>query len=334
MKAAVFRAFGQPLAIETLPDPTPEAGEIIVKIGRCGICGSDLHMTHEPAFGTVPGSVLGHEFAGEVVALGRGAEGFAVGDRVVVEPVRGCGRCAACLAGKPSWCEAMTLQGGGYGEYTATTPRQCFKMPASTTLADGALVEPLAVALHGVILSGLAPGARVLVMGAGPIGLGATFWAKRLGAAKVVVADLTTLQEDLAYRLGATGFVTVEDDAVGRAQRALGGPPDIVLECVGKPGILSQALEHVAPHGTIVLLGLCTALDSFVPFRAVTKEVKIQAAAFYTMQEFQATLDALDGGLQPPAAMITETVSLAAMPEAFEALRTRTRQCKVMVEPR
>ena len=317
MKAAVFRAFGQPLVLETLPDPTPGAGEIVVRVGRCGICGSDLHMTHEPDFGTVPGSVLGHEFAGEVVALGRGAEGFAVGDRVVVEPVRGCGHCPACLAGKPSWCKAMTLQGGGYAEYTTTTPRQCFKMPATTTLADGALVEPLAVALHGVMLSGLAPGARVLVM----------------GAAKVVVADLTTLQQDLAYRLGATGFVTVEEDAVGRVQGALGGPPDIVLECVGRPGILAQALEHVAPHGTIVMLGLCTALDSFVPFRAVSKEVKIQTAAFYTMREFQAALDALDGGLQPPTAMITETVSLAAMPEAFEALRKRTRQCKVMVEP-
>ena len=333
MKAAVFRAFGQPLVIEDVPDPTPEAGELVVKVGRCGICGSDLHMTEEPDFGTAPGSVLGHEFAGEVVALGRGTEGFAVGDRVVVEPVKGCGKCPACLAGTPAWCPSMSLQGGGYGEYTAATPRQCFKMPATTSLADGALVEPLAVALHGVILSGLVPGARVLVLGAGPIGLGAAFWARRLGAAKVVVADLTTLQQDLAYRLGTTGFVTVEEDAVGRVQRALGGPPDIVLECVGKPGILSQALEHVAPRGTVVMLGLCTAMDSFVPFHAVTKEVKIQTAAFYTMQEFQAALDAMEGGLAPPVAMITETVSLDAMPDAFEALRKRTHQCKVMVNP-
>ncbi len=261
MKAAVFHALGQPLQVETVDDPTPQAGELVVRVGRCGICGSDLHMTEEPDFAVAPGSVLGHEFAGEIVALGRGVEGFSTGDRVAVSPVRGCGHCAACHAGKPAWCEAMTLQGGGYGEYTIAMPRQCVKLPASTSIADGALVEPLAVALHGVMLSELAPGARVLVLGAGPIGLGAAFWARRLGAGKVVVADLTTLQRDLAHRVGATGFVTVDDDAVARAHAELGGAPDIVFECVGRPGILARAIEHVRPRGTIVMLGLCTAAD-------------------------------------------------------------------------
>ena len=333
MKAAVFHALGQPLAIEDRPDPTPEADELVLKVGRCGICGSDLHMTQEPAFAVAPGSVLGHEFSGEVVARGREAEGFAVGDRVSVAPVRGCGRCAACRAGKPAWCETMMLQGGGYAQYATATARQCRKLPATTSLVDGALVEPLAVALHGVMLSHLDPGARVLALGAGPIGLGVAFWARRCGAGKVVVADVSTLQRDLAHRIGATGFVTVEEDAVARVTAELGGPPDIVFECVGKSGILAQALDYVAPRGTIVMLGLCTALDSFVPFQAVSKEVTFVASAFFNMHEFQMALDALDGGLAPPTAMVTETVSLAEMPPAFEALRKRTHQCKVMVEP-
>ena len=333
MKAAVFHALGQPLEIQTVADPTPQAGEIVVKVGRCGICGSDLHMTEEPSFGVTPGSVLGHEFAGEVVALGRAVEDFRVGDHVAVAPVRGCGNCPACAAGKPAWCEAMTLQGGGYGEYTIAMPRQCVKLPATTSFADGALVEPLAVALHGVMLSGMVPGVRVLVLGAGPIGLGAAFWARRLGASKVVVSDLTPLQRDLAFRLGATGFVIADEEAVRHVQEELGGAPDIVFECVGRPGILAQAIAHVRPRGTITMLGLCTVADSFVPFQAVSKEVKIVTSAFFNMHEYRASLDALDGGLAPPTAMITETVPLTGMPPVFEALRKRTHQCKVMVQP-
>ncbi|HEY1963163.1 MAG TPA: zinc-binding dehydrogenase, partial [Rhizomicrobium sp.] len=274
-----------------------------------------------------------HEFAGEIVARGGEAHGFAIGDCVAVSPLRGCGQCESCLKGEPAWCANMMLQGGGYAEFTTATARQCLKLPRTTSVEDGALVEPLAVALHGVMLAGLQPGARVLVLGAGPIGLGAAFWAKRRGAAKVAVADIATLQEELAYRVGATDFVKVEEDSVARVSAALGGAPDIVFECVGRPGILAQALEYVRPRGTIVMLGLCTAPDSFVPFRAVSKEVRFVTSAFFNLREYQAALDAMDGGHAPPRAMITDTVALAAMPDAFEALRRRTTQCKVMVKP-
>jgi (R,R)-butanediol dehydrogenase/meso-butanediol dehydrogenase/diacetyl reductase len=290
-------------------------------------------MTEEPAFGIKPGIVLGHEFAGEIIELGKDADRFKVGDLVAVAPLRGCGHCPSCLAGEPAWCGGMMLQGGGYAELALATDRQCRKLPSTTSLEDGALVEPLAVALHGVALSGLTPGARVLVMGAGPIGLGVAFWARRRGAAKVAVLDLTTLQSELAQTMGATSFVTADADSIAKVTAALGGAPDIVFECVGKPGIIAQALEHLRPRGTIAMLGLCTAEDSFIPFRAVSKEARLITSAFFTMGEYQAALDALDGGKAPPHAMITETVALSAMPATFEALRRRTTQCKVMVRP-
>jgi (R,R)-butanediol dehydrogenase/meso-butanediol dehydrogenase/diacetyl reductase len=333
MKAAVFHALNRPLAVEAIADPKPAPDELVIKVGRCGICGSDLHMTTEPLFGIQPGAVLGHEFSGEVVELGARAKGFKTGDRVAVAPLRGCGHCPSCLAGEPAWCAQMMLQGGGYAEYATATDRQCLRLPESTSLADGALVEPLAVALHGMALSCLEPGARVLVLGAGPIGLGVAFWARRRGAAKVVVGDLVTAQAELAHIMGATGFVEVDARAVENVRAALGGQPDIVFECVGKPGILAQALEHVRPRGTIVMLGLCTTPDSFVPFAAVQKEARFVASAFFNMREFQAALDVLDGGHAPPRAMVTETVALDAMPAAFEGLRKRTHQCKVMVAP-
>jgi 2-desacetyl-2-hydroxyethyl bacteriochlorophyllide A dehydrogenase len=333
VKAAVFHALGQPLVVEDVLEPRPAADEVVVRVGRCGICGSDLHSTHEPAFGIRPGTVLGHEFAGEIVELGRSVQGLEVGDRVAVAPLRGCGGCPSCLNGEPAWCEQMRLQGGGYAEFALATDRQCLRLPATTSVEDGALVEPLAVALHGVARAGMTPGKRVLIMGAGPIGLGVAYWSRRLGAAKVAVSDLTTLQSDLAYNVGATAFVKAENDVVADVNTALGGPPDIVFECVGKPGILAQALEHVRPHGNIVMLGLCTSLDSFVPFRAVSKEVRFITSAFFNMQEYQAALDVLDGGHSAAKAMVTDTVSLAEMPAAFEALRRRTSQCKVMVRP-
>jgi (R,R)-butanediol dehydrogenase / meso-butanediol dehydrogenase / diacetyl reductase len=333
VKAAVFQALGQPLRIEEVAVPKAAADEVVIQVGRCGICGSDLHMTHDPVFGVQQGAVLGHEFAGEVVEIGRDVRGLKVGDRVAAAPVRGCGQCSSCLAGEPAWCQKMLLQGGGYAEFVTATQRQCLKLPASTSVADGALVEPLAVALHGVVRGKVAPGSRVLVIGAGPIGLGVVFWARRLGATGVAVSDLTTLQRDLAYGLGATAFEQTGPDAVARIAAALGGAPEIVFECVGKPGLLRQSLEHVGRRGRVVVLGLCTVPDSFVPFEAVSKEVDFVTSAFFDMHEYQASLDVLDGGKAPPSAMVTDTVSLAAMPPVFEALRQRTSQCKVLVQP-
>ncbi len=333
MKAAVFRGFGAPLAIEEVPEPQPAEDELLIRVGRCGICGSDLHMTHEPAMGARVGSVLGHEFAGEVLETGRSTRGFKVGDRVAVAPVRGCGQCPACLAGEPARCERMLLQGGGYAELAVAKDRQCLRLPGTTSVEDGALVEPLAVALHGVMLAGLAPGARVMVMGAGPIGLGVAYWARRLGATRVAVTDLVTLQAERALEVGATAFVKADEDAVRRVKESLGDSPDVVFECVGRPGILPLAIQHVRSRGSIVMLGLCTTLESFVPFQAVSKEVRIIMSAFFNMGEYRAALDALDGGRSAAKAMVTDTVSLSDLPPAFEALRQRTSQCKVMVRP-
>lgn len=333
MKAAVFRDFQLPLVIEETPEPHPADDEVLIRVACCGICGSDLHMTREPALGARPGSVLGHEFSGEVVELGRVAYGFRVGDRVAVAPVRGCGSCPACLAGEPAWCRQMMLQGGGYAQFAVAKDRQCLRLPATTTVEDGALVEPLAVALHAVMLSCLTPGARVMIMGAGPIGLGVAYWARRLGATGVAVTDLTAYHSNRALEMGATAFVQADQDAVRAVAAALGGPPDVVFECVGRAGILSLAIEHVRPRGTVVMLGLCTSVDGFVPFQAVSKEVRILTSAFFNMGEYRAALDVFDHDGSATKAMVTDVIHLTEMPAVFEELRQRTARCKVLVRP-
>lgn len=333
MRAVVMQGLHQPLALETVPDPTPGEGDVVVRVGRCGICGSDLHMTEDPAYGQGAGSVLGHEFAGEVVALGRGVDGLATGDLVSVIPLQSCGHCHPCHSGAVQWCERFGLQGGGYAEYALTRPNQCVRLPQSASLADGAIVEPLAVALHGVALSGMTIGDRVLVLGAGPIGLAVAFWARRFGAGRVVVQDLAAWQRDRALAMGAHAFVVDPADPVGAAGRALGGRADVVFECVGVPGLIAQAVNQVRNAGTIVLLGLCTRPDTFNSFAMLSKQVRLVTSAFFTRQEYEAALDALDRGAAEPRLLVTDTVTLDATPAVFEGLRTRTSQCKVLIAP-
>ncbi|WP_068076302.1 alcohol dehydrogenase catalytic domain-containing protein [Novosphingobium lentum] len=333
MRAAVMQGLHQPLMLETVADPDPGAGEVVVKVARCGICGSDLHMTEDPAFGMGAGDILGHEFAGEVVALGKGAEGLAKGDLVSVIPLKSCGHCASCRVGEVAWCEQFGLQGGGYAEYAITRPNQCVKLPRSASLADGAIIEPLAVALHGVNMSGMRPGDRVLVLGAGPIGLAVAFWARRRGAGRVVLQDVTSWQRDRALAMGANAFIDDPADPVDGAERALGGKADIVFECVGIPGLIAQAVQQVRNRGTILLLGLCTRPDTIDSFAMLSKEVRLVTSAFFTRQEYEAALDALDRGAAEPRLLITDTIGLAAAPQVFESLRRRTQQCKVLIDP-
>lgn len=333
MKAVTFQALHTPLAFETLPDPTPGEGQVAVKVGRCGICGSDLHMTEDAMYGCRHGDVLGHEFAGEVVALGKGTDGLEIGDFVSVIPLMSCGHCEHCRKGEVQWCETFGLQGGGYAEFALTRPNQCIKLPADLSLADGAIIEPLAVALHGVNLSGLRKGDKVLVLGAGPIGLAVAFWAKRMGAATVAIQDIAEFQKSRALDMGADVFVVDPVDPVGSAERALGGKADIVFECVGVPGLIAQGVEQVRPRGTILLLGLCTRPDTFNSFAMLSKEVRLVTSAFFTVPEYQTSLDALTQGAIEPRLLVTDTISLSETPEVFESLKHRTHQCKVLIAP-
>jgi (R,R)-butanediol dehydrogenase/meso-butanediol dehydrogenase/diacetyl reductase len=333
MRAVTFQALHTPLAFETLPDPTPDAGEVVVKVGRCGICGSDLHMTEDAAYGCKNGDVLGHEFAGEVVGFGKDVSGFRTGDLVSVIPLKSCGHCEYCRKGEVQWCSQFGLQGGGYAEFALTHPQQCIRLPEAISLADGAIIEPLAVALHGVNLSGLREGDNVLVLGAGPIGLAVAFWARRMGAAKVAVQDIAEFQKNRALEMGADVFVVDPADPVGSAERALGSKADIVFECVGLPGLIAQAVDQVRNRGTILLLGLCTRPDTFNSFAMLSKEVRLVTSAFFTVAEYQASLDALAEGAIEPRLMITETIPLNAVPEVYESLKRRTEQCKVLIAP-
>ena len=332
MKAVIFEGIGRPLRVDGLPVPQPAKDEVLLKISACGICGSDLHMTADPAtFGVSEGFVLGHEFAGEVLECGDSATGLRPGDRVAVAPMRGCGHCERCLRGEPAWCAKMRLIGGGYAEFAAVAARQCRVLPDELPTDEGALAEPVAVGLHAVMRSGLKPGDNVLILGAGPIGLLVAFWARRFGARHVTVADINRHQEERAADLGATAFIPSGPDLGAGIERQTGARPDIVFECVGKRGLIDFACGLVRNHGTVVGVGLCVGGDSWDPFAALSKEIRIIFAAFFSMAEFDAAFEALGPGRFRPQALITSRVAIGQAPEAFEALRRRTTQCKVLI---
>ena len=333
MRAAVFEGAGRPLALRSIDDPTAGDGEVIIKVGRCGICGTDLHMTSGHATDFPSGTVLGHEYAGEIVEVGRGVETLKVKDIITAMPCAGCGQCPTCLAGAPLMCSQMRGYLGGFGEYMRVAANSAVKLPSSLSIADGALVEPLCVGLHGVSMAQLQPGARVLVLGAGSVGLAAIFWARLLGAGKLVAASRSARRADLTKQLGADEFICFGEGETERAAALLGGPPDVVVECAGAVGLLGKAIEHVKPNGLVASLGFCTSPDPILPSFATWKQVKMAFSMGYTLQEFQYCADILAAGHIEPRLMITETIGLDALPEIFEGLRSGSSQTKVHVSP-
>jgi threonine dehydrogenase-like Zn-dependent dehydrogenase len=335
MRAAVVTAAGQPLAIETRPDPAPAPGEVVVRVARCGVCGSDVERT-EGALGEFaypPGTIPGHEFAGEVVALGAGVDRVKLGDRVAPLPITGCGVCAQCLVGQPLWCPNMRTGGNAFAQYTVAGQHECLKLPEGVPYGEGALIEPLAVGLHGATLAAITPRARVLVIGAGPIALAAAFWARRIGAGPIAVAARSNRRREFAIAVGATSFLIAGANLAEQASAALGGPPDVVFEAVGGPGMIAEAANCVRPQGAVIVLGACWVPDPWVPVTGLFKEARIQFSMMYGMRDYELVGDVLQAGAPELSAMITDTVGLERFPAAFEALRARSTQCKVMLDP-
>jgi threonine dehydrogenase-like Zn-dependent dehydrogenase len=337
MRAAVFEGVGQPLSIEDVPDPELLPRFALVRVGACGICGTDLSITSGRGFLQMPaGWILGHEYAGEVVAVGSDVERLRVGDHVTALAIPACGHCPRCLEGDPQWCtgEEKLMGSGAYAEYAAIAEVQAVKVPGGLSWPDGAIIEPAAVGLHGVRLAGLAPDDRVLVIGAGPIGLAAVFWARRMGAGRVAVMASTARRGPFADAAGATSFLVAGDDPVAEAIDALGGAPDVVIEAAGAPGTIEQAMQTVKPSGTVVVLGWCTVPDSYVPALYLMKEIRLQFSMTYDVAEFRHVIDALEHDAAPLRSLVSSMVSLDELPEVFESLRGGSAECKVIIDPR
>ena len=344
MKAAVLQSVGSPLVIEDVPDPEPGPSELVLRVGACGICGTDLHMSEntDPNVGwrvLDPGCVMGHEFAGEVVEVGREArDRWRPGARVTALPWIGCGECPACRGGRGFRCSQAKMRAspalpGAYAEYCRAGASEAIRLPESVSFREGALVEPLAVGLNAVRRAQLRPGDTVLIIGAGPIGLSVALWCRFFGAQHIVVSDLVAARAERALALGATASVDASrDDVMARVAALTGGWPRVVFDCVGVPGSLQLAIDYAAMDARIVVVGLCMAGDHLFPTKALVKELEISFAFIYRQQDFETVVHLLGEGRIDAAPMISDRVNLAAFPAAFEGLKQPNTQIKVMLE--
>lgn len=339
MKAALFKGAGQKLSIETVADPVPGPGDLVLAVKACGICGSDLHATEAGPFTLPSGTIMGHEFAGEVVAVGAEAAGrFRVGQLVTALPYIACGRCDKCLTGRGHRCAASVSTGlgqtpGAYAEFVRVGGAETLILPEGIGARFGAMVEPLAVGLHAVEEARLEKGARVLILGAGPVGLSVALWARFFGARDVVVSDLVASRRDLSLKMGATATIDDPATVADAFARIAGAPPDVIFECVGVPGILQHCLMMAAPDTTIVVVGVCSQPDTIMPLVGILKEVTLRFVLAYRRQDFAYVIDMLAAERIDPSPMISDVVGFAGFADAFEALRRPSHQCKVLLEP-
>ncbi|MGO9062914.1 MAG: zinc-dependent alcohol dehydrogenase [Candidatus Binataceae bacterium] len=335
MKACVFKAPGAPLEVTEIPDPIAGPGEVVVRVRNCGICGSDLHAAQ---WGVLPaGTIMGHEFSAVVDELGAGVSGFEPGESVMVVPMINCGECDFCRTGQALLCTKQTGIGfeapGAYAEKVRTRPGVLLKMPAGLSHRAAATVEPAVVGLHGLHRAKLLVGETCVVMGAGPIGLMTTMWARFAGARAVVVSEMAEGRRAMALRMGADAVVNPRvQSPVQELIKMTGDGPDVVFECIGVPGTIEEAIRFVRKGGRVVVMGACGEADKITPMRALRREVDLRFSSGAELREFQTTMALLASGRISTDPMITHAVGIDDLPRAFAALSRPNDQCKVMLE--
>jgi 2-desacetyl-2-hydroxyethyl bacteriochlorophyllide A dehydrogenase len=339
---AAFCPSARRVELREVAAPAPGPGEAIIRVRACGICGSDLHWFSGQA--QPPRVCPGHEMAGEVAALGAGVTAVREGQRVAVEPMVVCGVCRYCRAATPQLCVHLRIHGihlaGGLAERVTVPASALFAVPDGLDWSLAALAEPLAVGVHAVRLAGIEAGQRVLVLGAGSVGLLAVLAARAAGAAEVWITARYPHQADMARQLGATRvFATTPAADAERAGLAGEQAVDAVIETVGGTAdTIADALRCVRPAGIVVVLGVFTASPPLPATTLVIKEARLVGSMMYDRRgarvDFAAAIDLLAAAPERVAPLVTHRVALADVQQAFElAADKQSGAIKVTVTP-
>ena len=341
MPAAVYRRPGE-VVVEERPVPRPAEGEVLVEVDHCGICGSDIHMLLE-GWGDKPGLVAGHEFSGTIVALGDGVEDWEVGETIVGGTSPKCGRCRRCLEGKPSQCEnrqGSVVDGhdGAFARYVLVGAAALLRLPPGLGSRQAALAEPLAVALHGITRSGVAPGDSVMVIGAGPIGTLSVAALVALGIGPITVVEPADRRKELARDLGADLVLDpadLEKFPPWEPERISERAAHVVLECSGKKAAMETGFHQLKRGGTLALVGAGIEHPSFDPNRFILNELHVVGSFVYDRDGFGRALELLASDRFPTDLLIeADDVPLDRLSEALVDLAEGRYAGKVMVVPR
>lgn len=341
MKAAILRAGGD-LRYETVPDPTPGAQDAIVKVRACSICGSDLHAFHgkHPRL-TFP-RILGHEFAGEIVAVGAKLDGFRIGDRVCCDIDFACGECGPCREGRSNICEKLRTTGfdrdGAYAQYACVPSFNLYRLPENVSYDQAAAVQVLGISYHAVAhrVKPMA-GERIAVIGAGPIGLGAALVAQLMGA-EVTITDILDYRLAKARELGIAHAMSArEGDARTRALEATGGRGfDKVVECVGglQTRTVTDAVAIVKRGGQITVVGTFPENQATIPIAYIKdREIDLNFSRG-NFQAFAPCLELIASGKIDPDRYISHRFPLERAEDALKLLEARNVEAhKVVLHP-
>ncbi|MEA3018627.1 MAG: hypothetical protein QOI47_151 [Actinomycetota bacterium] len=346
MRAAVLRK--GTFEIDTFDDPVPEAGQVLVDVKACGICGSDLHFVKHGAkmmglvgqMGGTPmsdgdrpqldldGSIfMGHEFAGEILEAGPDTATFPVGTLVTSFPV------LLSSTGFAAIVYSNTVH-GGYGERMLLSAPLLLEVPNGLDASRASLTEPMAVGLHAVNKSKIEQGTGALVLGCGPVGQSVIAALKVRGIEPIVAADFSPARRALALKMGAADAVDPNVESAFDAWARVGGSsPVVIFEAIGVPGIINEVMR-MAPIGSqIVVVGVCMEPDTITPFFGIGKELNIQFAYSYDPTEFAGSLRSIAEGEIDVSPLITAEVPLEGMQQAFEDLADPEQHCKIIVTP-
>lgn len=340
MKAVLFKEIGKGLKVEEVPMPKAGPGELVFKVEVCGICGSDLHAVETPGF-LQAGQIPGHEYAGTVVEVGPGVgPEWQAGDRMIAIPAKPCGTCTACQAGNYVNCSSLILQGydprmpGAYAEYSTCLAPLAMKLPKGFDARDAALIEPLCTGLNAYRAAQAAPGATVLIIGAGMIGLAVAIAARFFGAGDVVVAEMVPSRIERAKQIGADLVIDASkcDNPVAECERLTGRTPTVIFECVGRPMI--DKLIGMAPMSAhLVMVGTGMQPEQFAVLSAAMKRIRMTFTLGYEPADFGFMLRMLVNGRISASHLVTGTVNLDQLPEMFALLQKPNDHCKVLITP-
>lgn len=317
MKSAVF--YGKhDLRIEEHEMPKVGEKDVLIQVKACGICGTDVHIYEgdKGAAEVTPPTILGHEFAGVIAKVGAGVKDYQVGDRVCIDPNCYCGACEPCKNGVAHFCENMigygTTVDGGFAEYCAVNERQVYKLGDNTTFEQGAMTEPVACCLHGIDMCEIRPGHQVVVIGGGMIGLLMLQLAKLAGAAKVALLEPVESKRKVGKKLGADICIDPIHEDVKAALTQEGMTwINTVIECVGRPATIEQAIDIAGPKAVVMMFGLTKPDEtiSVKPFEVFQKEIVLKAS-FINPYTQKRALDLIDSGRLDVSSMVYDVCGL------------------------
>lgn len=317
MRSAVF--YGkQDLRVEEVPMPQIGSQEVLIQVKACGVCGTDVHIYQgdKGAAEVTPPTILGHEFSGIVVEVGSEVEKFRPGDRVCIDPNCYCGKCQPCQDGNAHFCRHMigygTTVNGGFAQYCAVRESQVYLLGEHTSFEQGAMTEPVACCLHGIDMCEIKPGYQVVVIGGGMIGLLMLQLARLAGASRIALVEPVEAKRQVAKKLGADLCIDPVTQNIKECLEEAGMDwVRTVIECVGKPATIEQAIEIAGNKAVVMMFGLTKPEEciSVKPFQIFQKELTLKASYINPYTQKRA-LDLIDSGKLDVTSMIWEVCGL------------------------